>query len=590
MKNKIVLWGTNDQDERVLIALELKPHANKVEIMTFPENIATEEFSRKMMDEWRDNKPFELQEGYTLIERELTVADSILPDHLKVERSDVIHRAQTEWHFAVLSAKLHETYKSELNDIKERVEQLTNFDSSTWDHLKSFWDKVQEQVKERNLFRDQADSLRDTANELFTKLKEMRTRIDNDFKTKSKENLDSFQKLVEDIEARAAKGLRIQPLFDELKELQSKFKSLEFTRDDRNKVWNRIDEAFKNIKAKRSGGAGAPQGGGDNSGDRLGRRYEGLVGAIEKMQDSIRRDRQELDFQSKKVANSEGQLEAQIRQAKIKMIEERLISKEEKLKEMTDTQADLERKLQQQADRDAKRQLVEDAKRAAEQKIREEMALAAQARGEDAEKLQKAAEAIQQRKEKKPQSFFEAAGTMLGDVLMDALDTAKAVAEVAGEKIEEAISEIKEEAAEMKEKAAEKVAEIKEEAAELKEELAEKAADWKEEAAEKMAEIKEEAAELKEELADKAADWKEEAAEKVAEIKEDAAEIAEAVKESAAELKATVEEKIDAATASHDVAPVHEDPASTDEPETGIEAQDTPPSAPEVEAAPEEEK
>jgi len=622
MKNKIVLWGTNDQDERVLIALELKPHANKVEIMTFPESIATEEFSRKMMDEWRENKPFDLPEGHVLIERELTVADSILPDHLKVERSDVIHRAQTEWHFSVLSAKLHETYKSELNDIKERVEQLTNFDSATWDHLKGFWDKVQEQVKERNLFRDQADSLRDTANELFTKLKEMRTRIDNDFKVKSKENLESFQKLVEDVETRAAKGLRIQPLFDELKELQQKFKSLEFTRDDRNKVWNRIDEAFKNIKAKRSGGAGAPQGGsggGDNSGDRLGRRYEGLMGAIEKMQESVRRDRQELDFQTKKVASSEGQLEAQIRQAKIKMIEERLHSKEEKLKEMTDTQADLERKMQQQADRDAKRQLVEDAKRAAEQKIRESMAVAAHAREEDAEKLEKAAEAIQQRKEKKPQSLFEVAGTMLGDVLMDALDTAKAVAEVAGEKIEEAVSNMKEEAAELKEKAAEKVAELKEEAAELKEELKEKAADWKEEAAEKVAELKEEAAELKEELKEKAADWKEEAAEKVAELKEDAAELkeelkekaadwkeeaaekvaelkedaaemAEAVKESAAELKATVEEKIDAATASHDVAPAHEDPASTDAPESGIEAQDTPPSAPEVEAAPEEEK
>jgi len=577
MKNKIVLWGTNDQDEGYLIALELKPHANKVEIMTFPESIATEEFSRKMMDEWRDNKPFEVPEGYTLLERELTVADSILPDHLKVERSDVIHRAQTEWHFAVLSAKLHETYKSELNDIKERVEQLSNFDSAAWDHLKTFWDKVQEQVKERNLFRDQADSLRDTANGLFTKLKEMRTRIDNDFKTKSKDNLENFQKLIEDVEARAAKGLRIQPLFDELKELQSKFKSLEFTRDDRNKVWNRIDEAFKNIKAKRSGGGGggAQQGGGgggDNAGERLERRYNGLIGAIEKMQDSVRRDRQELDFQNKKVASSEGQLEAQIRQAKIKMIEERLISKEEKLKEMLDTQAELDRKMQQQAERDAKRQLVEEAKRAAEQKIREGMQVAAQAREEDSEKLEKAAEAIQKRKEKQPQSFFEAAGTMLGDALMDALDTAKAVAEVAGEKIEEAISEIKEEAAEMKEKAAEKVAELKEEAAELKEELAEKAAEMKEKAAEKVAELKEEAAE------------------KAAELKEDAAEIADAVKESAAELKAIVEEKIDAATAAVEVEAAHDDPASTDEPETGIEAQDTPPSAPEAETAPEEEE
>lgn len=557
MKNRIVLWGTNDQDERVLIAMELKPHDNKVEILTFPENIATEEFSRQMMDEWRDGKPFELPEGYKKVDRELTVAESILPENLKVERTDVINRAQTEWHFTVLSVKLHETYKSELQELKEQVDKLNQFESQTWDNLKTFWDKVQNQVRDRNLFREQADSLRDAANELFTKLKELRVRVDSDFKVKSKENFDRLHQMIDDVESRAAKGLRIQPLFDELRKMQQEFKELEFTREDRNKLWNRIDEAFKNIKSKRGGSNNNNSD--DNPSERLRRRYEGLIGAIEKMRDSIRRDRVELDFQSKKIASTDGQLEAQIRQAKIKMVEERLHSKEEKLREMEETQADLDRKLASIAEREARKEKVEEAKREAEKKIKEEVSAAAQAREEDAPKLEKAAEAIAKRKDKKGAQLFEAASTVLGEVLMDALDSAKAVAEVAKDQISDVIGEIKEEASELGDKIKEKIQDVKEDIQEFRD-------DFKEEVAELKEEVKEEIQEARESIAEKAED-----------------------------LKDAVKSKVEAIAPDVEVPPagslpLHPDPASSEEPDSGIQAQDIPPSSPENEAASSEEE
>lgn len=54
MKTKLVLWGTDAKDERVLIAMELRPELNQVGMWLFPEEIATDEFSQKLFDEWRD--------------------------------------------------------------------------------------------------------------------------------------------------------------------------------------------------------------------------------------------------------------------------------------------------------------------------------------------------------------------------------------------------------------------------------------------------------------------------------------------------------------------------------------------------------
>ena len=83
MKKKLVLWGTNANDERVLIAMQLHPETNKVSIYTFPEDVATEEFSNRMMNEWRNDQEVPFPENHTTQERELTVSESILPEDLR---------------------------------------------------------------------------------------------------------------------------------------------------------------------------------------------------------------------------------------------------------------------------------------------------------------------------------------------------------------------------------------------------------------------------------------------------------------------------------------------------------------------------
>lgn len=457
MKPRLVLWGNNAQNDRVLIALELRPEDNKVNIYTFPENVVTEEFHQKMMDEWRDGKPLDLPEGYAMMERELSVTDSLLPEELKVERGDVVQRAQTEWHFMVLSSKLNESYYAELGALKDRVETLESYDGSLWDELKNFWDKVQSQVRDRNLLKSHSDTLRDSINELFDRMKKLRSRLDEEFDRVSKDNYDAFINAITTVEKKIADGLRLAPIFDELKEMQRRFRDSKLSREHRAKVWEKLDAAFKAVKEKRFGPETATD---DKSPlDRISRRYEGLLAAIEKMERSIQRDQEDLEFQNRKIEKTDGQLEAQIRQAKIKMIEERVRSKDEKLTEMTTTRAELEQRMEQQRRKQSERDKMDEAKKAAQEKI----ALDMKAREEsvDPEKVQRAVDALKTEKpaEKTESSFLENLTEQISEAFEDAVDTAKAIGIVAKDKLEDFVEEAVDKAQEVAEVAGDKIGE-----------------------------------------------------------------------------------------------------------------------------------
>jgi len=401
MKTRIVLWGENTQDEKILIAVELLEKENQVKVTTFPELIATEEFYTKMMNIWREGNELPFPEEHTEIMRELSITESLLPDDIKTMRSDILNRAKTEWHFVVLSAKLYESYNDELEEIKERIEKLTGFDSGIWEEMKGFWNKVQNQSSEKNLFRKHANDLRTKTNGLFEQMKNLKKALDQEFERASKETLDTFYKKLDDIESRIEKGLGLHPIFNELKDLQRSFKDVDLTRRDRNHLWKRTDKAFKKVKEKKYGKTSS--GGGNSALGRVSSRYDGLINAINKMQQSINRDKKDQEFQQKRIEHTDGQLELQIRQAKMAMIIERLKSKEEKLQDMLKTKTELEQKIESEKKREEKRKEKKEAAKVKEQlkeEIAEEIKVAAEARKEDEEKLVKAAESLKKTKKK----------------------------------------------------------------------------------------------------------------------------------------------------------------------------------------------
>lgn len=407
MRNRIVVWGRNAQEERVLIAVELLIERSVVKIETFTEKDVSDEVYKSFMEKWRKNEECELPEPKKVWARELSVSESLLPEELKVEQSDMINRAQTEWHYLVLSAKLKDAYRAELAEISDRVERADKYDSNIWGQLKSFWEKVQGQLKEKTLLNEHGTEIRSEVDKVFDAMKQLRDQLSEEIKEKSAAAVTEFANKLEAIEKQIEEGTHLRRAFDELRKIQSAFHNASFSRDDRKLVYDRIDSAFKKVKGKRNdGGSGEAASSGAMA--RLTARLAGLLKAMEKMERSIDMDVKDLEFENRRIANASGQLENQIRQAKIKMIESRRDSKQEKLDDMRKTQQMLEANIEKEKSREEKR-----AKQAAEKAAAEAVKakIAAEMKAEKAEisdeekaKLAAAAAAIADAKKQKKAS------------------------------------------------------------------------------------------------------------------------------------------------------------------------------------------
>ncbi|WP_236978435.1 hypothetical protein [Membranihabitans maritimus] len=364
MKDRLVFWGKKDDAQKVLITIDLNEDEGSYEVKIMKAENVSEEFDNLVRNQWRngsDDVVFpEISENF---EKELSLTNALLPKEYEVERDDLIKMAQAEWNFLVLSKRLKNTYSHELNELEETIEQLEEFSQDTWNNMKNFWNKVQQQIREKNLARRHGNDIRKRTNELFSNLKELRSKAEESFSKESEKNKAFFEEKLDDIKSKIEDGKSLRHLFEELKQVQKKFKKSNFTKKDQSSIWNKLDGLFKEIKEKKYGKASA----GNSPLDKTKRRLDGLKSAIERMEKSISRDKSNLGFQESKIQNADGQLEAQIRKAKLSMIEERIKSKETKLEDMLNTEVQLKKRIvslekQEEIDKkEAERKAAEEA-------------------------------------------------------------------------------------------------------------------------------------------------------------------------------------------------------------------------------------
>jgi len=388
MKTKIVLWGTKGEEEateKVLLAFELNPNANKVTSWVFEGESASEEFSKALLNQWTKGEAVAFPEGTESQEVTLSASTSLLPEGISIEKKELLTRTQTEWIFIVLSTKLYQNYQAELEELQEKVDGLKAYSKGMWEEMKSFWSKVQKQVSEQNLFREHTNTLRSRTNELFGQLKKMRSAEDSLFEAEAMGNFEKLAAKLEGLENKIlGESSDLHKLFEQLKSLQRDFKDAKLTRSLRSKLWERIDAAFKKVKTKRSPNS-SPEG-------RLTRLIDGLKGAIGKMEKSIGRDKRDLASQNDRINSGDvSQLETQLREVRAKLIQERIDSKSKKLEDMQKTLADLEVREAKNLARKAKEQAAAEKKEKEKQKAAAKKA-EEEAKAKEEEKTPKAEE------------------------------------------------------------------------------------------------------------------------------------------------------------------------------------------------------
>jgi DNA repair exonuclease SbcCD ATPase subunit len=338
-----------------LVALELRPNDDQYDVWIFDEANSSEENAQKLNSTWAKNKgkdkdvelPTDTAEHQA---KPLRASEEFLFGGFQPEQKEIASRIVTEWLFICASHKAFLNYCSEIEELKQRITNLNSYDRTVFEELKTFSKRVQEQVQEKNIFKEQADKLKETIDLLFEDLKHLRAEQESSMNEDFKKAMAVITAKLDSLEEQLnSDKTNLTAHFNELKGAQVQMHELKLGRDNRKIIVERLDKLFNKNKELRFGdSAGNPSSHKPTGsfGDHLAKRIEGLQKVIDNIQESIDRDLKENEYLEKRIQSGNAtQMEAQLRQAKASLVQERVKSKQLKLDDMNTTMQDLQKQL-----------------------------------------------------------------------------------------------------------------------------------------------------------------------------------------------------------------------------------------------------
>ena len=284
------------------------------------------ELLAQLQKNWVEGEAFEFPKGTKEIAPNLN-AESILPEDIRSDESGKIRIKQNEWAYTLLTAKLWESYLHELEELKKKAAELAQYDRQLFDDAKSFWERVLEHRKERDISQEGLDKIKDDVNSIFEKLKTFRKTESAEFEAASSKHRDEVIAKLEDLKKRANEKANFKALQEELKTIQNESRKNRYSKADDVQLRKTFDSVFQYINEQRN----------HFFSDMTASRVKGLNEVIDKMEQSLARDRKDLEYMQRKVESSRNSLEAQLIKVKTNMLTETMASKEEKLKDIRST-------------------------------------------------------------------------------------------------------------------------------------------------------------------------------------------------------------------------------------------------------------
>jgi hypothetical protein len=336
MLSRFTATGVTADDTEVILAYQLREEEFKVDLFLVPKKALKGDAQEKLEKNWVAGEAFEFPEETKQINPNLN-AESILPEDIRSDENGKIRIKQNEWAYTLLTAKLWESYLNELEELKKKAADLNNYDRKLFDDAKSFWERVLDHRKERDISQEGLDKIKDDVNSIFEKLKTFRKTESAEYEAASAKLRDAIVAKLEDLKSRATEKANFKALLDEFKALQNESRKNRYSKADDTQLRKAFDSLFQHINEQRN----------HFFSDMNASRVKGLNDVIEKMAGSLARDQKDLDYLQRKADSSKvSSLELQLIKVKTNMLKEAMVSKEEKLK---DIRATLEKLLKQNA-------------------------------------------------------------------------------------------------------------------------------------------------------------------------------------------------------------------------------------------------
>ncbi|MBL0308573.1 MAG: hypothetical protein IPP77_02455 [Bacteroidetes bacterium] len=361
MQSRFTAKGVNNEGKEVILAYELKEDAFQVGLYIVPGKSLKAEDKAQLESKWVNGEEFVFPEATVYVNPNLN-SESILPVDILSEETGKIRIKQNEWAYTLLTAKLWESYLQELEKLKERASGLKQYERQLFDDAKSFWERVLEHRKERDISQERLDKIKEEVNAVFEKLKTFRKTESVEFEAASAKFREETLTKLDEVKKRADEKANFKLLIDDLKALQNQSRKNRYSKVDELEVRKQFDSVFQHINHQRD----------HYFSDKNAIRIKGLAEVIDKMEASLARDQRDLDHLNKKAnSNSVQSLELQLIKVKTNMLNETMASKVEKLK---DIHATME-KLQKHTNRGNKTKEITPSKELSEDNMKAEEAI-----------------------------------------------------------------------------------------------------------------------------------------------------------------------------------------------------------------------
>lgn len=327
MQSRFITTGNVKDNLEVVLAYELKEAEFRLDLYVIPKKQLTKVLMESLSTDWVNGGDFVFPKGTETIYPDIN-ADSILPDHIKSDKTGEIRHKQNEWAVQLLTNKLWESYLLELEALKKRSAELSGYDKGLFEDAKSYWERVLENKKERNITQERLDKIKEDVNAIFEQLKGFRKSESAEFEKSSNMARDIIIERLNKVKERADEKANFKTLHEDIKAVQHEFRNQHFMKSDENAARKAFDDAFHYISEQRN----------KYFSDKFEVRITGLRDVIYRMQKGIEHDVKDVEYFERKADSPRIQsLELQLLKVRIRQLKETIASKEEKLRDIEKT-------------------------------------------------------------------------------------------------------------------------------------------------------------------------------------------------------------------------------------------------------------